>query len=322
MKNIKSIIIGSLVLLALAIAVFGPQKVLSHMTAGRERLSAGIDEVSSDAQEAARIRVLLRKADEDILEYQDRLADVQSQLAADGRTIKRIEMEIANQRDILGKERDMLQQDKPSYKIQGRSYSRSQVEQDALSRMNHAKSLEKDLDLKRQVVSRLQRAVADGRKNLDKALAARHEMAGELKVLVTRLDGARVLNKVNEVAKNLSEAPFAPQSEIGKALKAFEKRVRKAERRNDAFSTEARSGVIIDWEASAGTNVSQALEEFLDSSSGRETPVAEDGEIAPASAEDSEGRVYTWDEAESSYTWDEGSEALEEKVDAALEGAE
>lgn len=258
--SIKSIAIGALVVLALAAVILGPQKVRSHVLAGRDRISAGVDDVSSDAQEAARIQVMLRGFDEDVLEYQDKLADVESQLVEDRRAVQRLETEIGNQRDILAKEREMLKQDKPSYQIQGKAYSRRQVEEDALSRISHAKSLEQQLDLKRQVVVSLEAALSDGRTNLGKAMTARREKVEELKVLEARLRNARVLSQVAEIAKDLGEAPLTP---LGKALHHFEKRVRDAERRNDVLATEARGGLVIDWEGGTGLSASQALDEFL-----------------------------------------------------------
>ena len=268
MNTIKSFLIGTLVVLALASVILGPRKVLSHMVAGRELISSSVDEVSSDAQQAARIRVLLQGLDDDILEYQDKLADVEWQLADDRRVLQRLEAEIGNQREILAKERAMLQQDMPSYEIQGKVYSSRKVEEDALSRISHTKSLEQQFDLKRQVVARLEAALNEGRTNLAKAMTARREKVEELKVLEARLRNARVLSQVAEIAKDLGEAPLAPQSELGKALRTFEKRVRDAERRNDVLSTEARGGMVIDWEGGSDLSASQALDEFLDSPRG------------------------------------------------------
>ena len=189
---------------------------------------------------------MLRGFDEDVLEYQDKLADVESQLVEDRRAAQRLEMEIGNQREILTKEREMLKQERPSYEIQGKPYSRQQVEEDALSRISHTKSLEQQIDLKRQVVARLESALTAGRKNQGAAVTARRERVEELKVLQARLQNARVLNQVAEIAKDLGEAPLAPQSELGKAIRSFAKRVRDAERRNDVLSTEARVGLVID----------------------------------------------------------------------------
>jgi len=233
--------------------------------------------VSSDAQEAARIRVMLRDLSEDVLDYQDKLADVESQIVADSRAAERLEKAIGNQREILTKEQALLGQDKQSYEIQGRTYTRKQVEEDALSRISHTKTLERDLDLKREVVARLNVALTDGRKNLGKAMATSREKAEELKVLEVRLHNARKLGEVAALGADLRDAPLAPRNELAEAFRGLKKRVRDAERRNDVLATEARGGLVIDWDGGTGLSATQALDEFLSSSGGVETPLAEVG---------------------------------------------
>jgi len=274
MKNIKSIIIGTLVVLAIGLVIFGPAKVRSHAIAGRERINKGIDEISPDAQEAARIRVLLWGFDEDVIEYRGKLADVEHQLSADRKAQKKLEAGIGSQREILSREQELLNEEQAAYEIQGRTYTRQQLEEDALARISHSKSLQRELELKNQVVAQLSVALRDGRKNLSKAMAARREKAEELTVLEARLQAANMLNQVAEIAKDLGDAPLAPRSELGKALRNFEKRVQNAERRNDGLSTDARGGLVIDWDGGIGVNASQALDEFLGSSSSDEPATA------------------------------------------------
>ncbi|MDA3873208.1 MAG: hypothetical protein PF795_04545, partial [Kiritimatiellae bacterium] len=263
MKSLKTLLISTVSVLALAAVLLGPAKVFSHMNASRDRMQETVDQVSSDKQEVARISALLRQHDETILEYQDKLSDLESQLVDDRKGVDQLASEVEEQRKILTKTREMLEDNASEYTIQGRTYSRHDVEQDALARISHAETLEQRLDLQRQVVRKLEGALADGRENLGKAMAVRREKAGELKTLAARLQNARVLAEVSDIARDLGSVPLAPQSELARAMRNLEQRVRKAERHSEVTESESQDGLKVDWAGKTTHDAKKALDEFL-----------------------------------------------------------
>lgn len=265
MNRINTIIFGTIALIVLAVVILGPQKVESHVFAGRERIKEKVDDVSSDAQEAARIQYLLREFDRDVYTYQDKLADIESQLTADRQSVDKLKANLAEQRNILSRIRGLLAEDRPEYTIQGRTYTRSQVEEDALTGVSNSKSIENDLAAKRTAITKLEVVLKEGQASLKKAMAIRREKANELNELEVRLKNARMLGQVMELARGLEDAPLTERTELGSAFRNLADRVRDTERENAVLVGESRTGGVIDWDASPSTSALKAVEDYLGS---------------------------------------------------------
>jgi hypothetical protein len=254
----------ALILAVLAILLLGWGTVWSHVKAVQVESAERISSVASDSHEANRIRVLLRASDEKILVHQDKLADVELQRARIASEIVALRGRIANQREILARARTLLSDpDRATMDVNGRSYTRQQVEEDAVARVSNLKALSANLQLQEQVIGRLDAALRDGSANLAKARQIREENVEQLNLLEIRLQNARVIESVTTFAQGLDEDPLGPQSELGKAFRGFERRVASLERRNDGVTAEHRPGMIVDYETSSRINAIDAIDGVL-----------------------------------------------------------
>ena len=254
----------ALILVVLAILLLGWGTVWSHIKAVRVESAERISSVASDSHEANRIRVLLRASDDKILAHQDKLADLEHQRARIASEMVALRGRIANQREILVRARELLSDPgRGTMDVNGRLYTRQQVEEDAVARVSDLKALSANLQLQEQVIGRLDAALRDGQANLAKARQIREENVAQLNLLEIRLQNARVIESVATFAQGLDEDPLGPQSELGKAFRSFERRVASLERRNDGVTAEHRPGMIVDYETPARINAIDAIDGVL-----------------------------------------------------------
>lgn len=262
MKRSITITMAAIVLGAL---ILGPMTLFSHLRAARESLRSELQSMSSDAHEAARIRVLLRDMVQGLFDYQAKLDDVSAQAEAAVQAADRAQRELEKQAGILARAKTMLDEDHNQFEIGGKRYSRKQLCDDAAARLQNCEELQETLTFQRDLAAKLRAAERDGLANLRKALQLKQKREAELKKLETRLANAGLLIQVNELAGELEANPFGPQTELGEAFAEFRQRVRTVERQADYIAAESRNGVIVDWNPNVRTDAetSQAIGQFL-----------------------------------------------------------
>lgn len=253
-----------IVVAVLAVLLFGWGTVRSHVQAVQSESTERLSQVASDTHEATRIRGLMRESSEKILDHQETLSEAEGHRERTQSEVERLQREIAKQKDILAKAKVLLSESNgQTVDVNGKRYSRQQVEDDAVARVSHFKALSETLKLKDQVIGRLDTAIRDGRANLAKAKTIRQQNAEGLKILEIRLQNARVIESVATFTQGLSEDPLGPQTELGKAFRSFSKRVASLERRNDVLSSENRGGMVVDYDNASNVSAIQAIDEVL-----------------------------------------------------------
>ena len=244
---LKQVAIAIAVVLVLVLLVLGPVKLLSHVRAARDVANQTVDEISPDVQEAARVRVLLRDLDKQLLSYQEQIASVDEKADATEERVTKHRKEIESNREILQRARALLDAGPGPHDINGKRYSKDEVTTDALARVRHVETLTTQLEMHEKASEKLRAAEREGTANLAKAKVLRDQKAAELNTLEARLRNARLLAQVNDLTRGLRETPLGPNTELGKAFEGFRRRVRAAERQADYLATEARGGMVVDW---------------------------------------------------------------------------
>jgi phage shock protein A len=262
---LKSIAIGLGGLVVAAGLILGPMTVVNHFRAAREVVREELGQMSPDVQEAARIRVLLRDMDKKILDYQEKVAEVGERGTSADTTTSRIEKELESEKAVLTRAKGLLDQGLDRYEIGGKAYTRDEVCADAKARLQHSEQLANRAEFQRRIAEQLRVAEREGRENLLKAQQAKREREAELKDLETRLANAGLLRQVNELTGDLDENPLGPQTDLGQAFAEFRRRVRVAESQTEYLATEAKGGMLVDWNGTGSANkeVSHAIGQFL-----------------------------------------------------------
>ena len=261
----KKLATGIAAALMLAALAFGPSTLSSHVRATRDVLRGELEGMTSDVQEAARIRILLRDMVGELLEYEGKLEDVTSGAEAADHAAERAQRELDNHRDILTRAKALLDEGRQHYQIGGKSYTKEQLCSDAKARLRNCEQLQTTVTFQRDIANKLRSAEREGTTNLRKAEQLKVEREAELKELETRLANAGLLRQVNELAGKLDDNPIGPQTEVGEAFAKFRKRVRTAERQTDYVAAESKDGLVVDWNPDpvGDAVVSQAIGQFL-----------------------------------------------------------
>jgi hypothetical protein len=223
----------------------------------------GVDEMSSDVQEAARIRVQLRDVDEGIVRNQDVLADLAAEGQAAERAIAEIEQRRATDVDRLKQGKTLLDQGREAYVIAGRKYTRAEVSADAAHRLDQCKENDEAIVAHRKIRDEAAIRVKEGEALILKARAEKQKAEVSLNQLVARINNARMMGRLDELTGKFQAA--GASSELGKSLAAFRKRAEKIERRNAYYHGAATSGTIVAWEAAgaADESVRGAIGDYL-----------------------------------------------------------
>jgi hypothetical protein len=253
--------------------VVGPATLVSHLRATREVLRNELKGLTSDAQEAARIRVLLRDMDGQLREYQANIDDTSSRAGAAETAAESARLECEKQQELLVQAKLLLDKDQSQYVIGGKSYSRQQLYDDVNARLAHSKQLQAIVAAQTAIAAKLRDAERQGVANLHKAEQLKQECETEAKDLETRLANAGLLRKVNELAGKLGDVPLGPRTELGEAFAEFRNRIRAAERQAEGLAVESNDGLVVDWNAKAASEggiSGDAIGEFLTSDAKRQ----------------------------------------------------
>jgi phage shock protein A len=260
---------GALAVLGL---VLGPRPLWTTLRGAREVAKGVFEDNKTDVQRAAEIRVGLKDLDDRIFSFGDKLAEVEIRARAAERRAGEVEQELEKQRGLLTRARELLDGEQDSYCIGGRTYARAEVNADALARLARCEQLTKQLTFERQVVKQLGEAVQEARTNLARARQVRLEKTAELTALEARLDNAKLLQQVNELAGELKAAPLGPETDLAQKFESFERRVASVERRARAAEADNRGGVVLDWDSNKGApEARDAIARFLSNNSGKDS---------------------------------------------------
>ncbi len=224
--------IGLAILLFLGALIRGPRSLWTSIRGTCDVAKGAIEEGKSDVQQAAEIRVGLRDLDERILHFADKLGEIEGRAAAARRQFQAGEQELDRQRHLLSKAKALLDEKKESAVIGGRSYTQAEIKADALARLAQCEQLQRQVESDRTLARELDNAVSEARANLAKAQQVRGEKAGQLTALEARLQNARLLEQVNDLTRELRQAPLGSQTELATKFEAFERRVAAVERRS------------------------------------------------------------------------------------------
>jgi peptidoglycan hydrolase CwlO-like protein len=258
----RLIMLASGVLLA-AVVILGPTTVWSTLQGAREVIRDKFEAEKSDAQRAAEIQAGLKDLDDKILAFNDKLGDIADRADASVKRVKKIEAELAREREFLTRAKALLDEGSDTCLIGGRRYSRAEVSADARSRLTRCEQLATALKFEQQVARQLADTVAQARDNLAKAQELRRQKQADLETLLARLENAKILAQVYDLTRELRASPLGPQTDLAQKLEAFERYVAGIERRASATGATVRLGSEVDWEAAATEDISTALGRFL-----------------------------------------------------------
>jgi len=229
----KNILIAA-ALIVTAVAVFGTRAVKSHFTAVRDGVKEAVRDATPTAYEVKRIEGMIKSLADDLAAFGDRITELEGKAAAQRTEVAALEKSIAADKLDLKTEADLLATDADSYEIHNHRYSHAEVEESVAARMKKIRREEARLAALREVVTRLEADIRDGRARMNDAAGIQADYQARLEMLSAQMANAELAGEINALAEPLREGAIsASQSELNESLQAFERRV-KAEQRKVA----------------------------------------------------------------------------------------
>ena len=269
---IKKLLIGGGVVLLLAVLVFGWERTVSYVEGAREYANKELDDKVSMDFEASRIQTLIRKENEQILSYEDKVADLEGRRDGAIRKIDEAKKQLARKTATLRRIKTLLDQKKAQYTIAGHRYRFAEVNNDALQRLKGVETLQEAVAFHESLVSDLDAAVKQGRGNLGECHKKLVELTSAMERLEAKNANADVRLEVAKLANSLSGAPLAASSELEKAFRNYERRVGQKERRATSRLNAGKAAYRIDYDAAfvtedASSEIGKLLAGPIDASS-------------------------------------------------------
>ena len=264
----KTLIMAVGIVAVLALLVFGGEKTWSYLKGGRQVINEEVDKNSPMPLEAARVKSLVDTEANRILEYEDKVADLQARANSAERTIQDLGQKVESETVLLKKIKGMLELKQEKYNIGGRSYTFAEVNADALARLESVRGMQESIRLQESLLTDLEKAAKTGIGNLAVARKNQMELTNKISQLEARNSNADLKMEVANLTGAVGSSPFSPSSELEKSFRNYETRVAQKERRAESRLTMSagNSGAPkIDYSTSVVTqDASKEISSFLE----------------------------------------------------------
>ena len=246
----KTIVTVIAVVLLLAFLILGVEKTISYAKGGKRIINEEIDHNSPMRLEVARIQALMSDESEKIISYESKIGNLVGRVEQTKQRISDQSRNFGGEKKLLIKIKELLDNKKEKYVIGGQEYSFAEVSNDALSRVEACKKMEQDIGFQGSIVRDLTKAMGQGKKLIAEARTKHSELSAKLEHLKARNQNANIRLEVATLTAGLTDASFAPNSELVKSFKNYEDRVSQKESRAAAMLSQANTAHLIDYSTS------------------------------------------------------------------------
>jgi len=223
----KKLIIGAIVLVAIGTLVFGWDGMKSYVAAGKQTVSDTISENTSAEFEQARIKALLSDETEKVKTFEAKITGLDSKIAVEEKVIANAETDLAEHLETLTKARDLLKEDKDTYTINGKEYSKDQVNKDAQARIAYIGKLKAKIELHKTLVADLKITSETSKASLREALVKIQEVDAKLETLKARETNAQIKSSIAKMSEDMTDfgVDITSDSALQKALSNYERKI-------------------------------------------------------------------------------------------------
>ncbi len=238
------------------VLAIGPGFTWSYLKGLRTGVINDAEESLPDEQIVAKAQDELKQFNATVRTYGITLAGVGDKLATAKAQAEKIHKQLDAEKKILVRVKQSLESSDCRFEVNGRVYTRDDMERDGQARLARCQSLDGQLRSQQKLIAELTKAHDDGRKWLDEAEQVRNQRAAELEALKVRLANARARGELGNA--NLSP-PLTADTDSGRQLGALNDRVKKLEWGNDIDA--ATSNGRVNWAPANGTR--DAITQYL-----------------------------------------------------------
>jgi DNA repair exonuclease SbcCD ATPase subunit len=255
---LKKIIIAVGIVFVLAVLVLGWEKTYSYVAGTRHVLNEEADGRSPMRLEKARIEVLIQKEQENILVFEDKVADLEGRRDETARGIEEANKKLASEKDLLKRIKALLDEKREQYTIGPNTYTYAEVNADALERVEEVRRIQEAVAFHETLLADLDTGIRKGHSSLCEARNRLTELKNGLARLEQRDVNARIRLQVAKLANAVAGAPLPADSELEKVMRNLERRVSAEERRATAQLSAGMGRFRIDYSAAMVTQDASA----------------------------------------------------------------
>lgn len=231
---LKRIVIAVGIVFVLAVIVLGWEKTTSYVAGTREVINQEADDRAPMRLERARIEALIQKEQQNVLAFEDKVADLVGRRQATARGIEEARSKLLFEMDLLKRIKALLDEKRQKYVIGRQTYSFAEVNADALERVQEVDRMREGVSFNEGLVADLDAAIKQGRSGLAEAGKRLAELKSGMARLGQRNVNADIRLQVAQLANAIAGAPLSADSELEKAVRNFERRVSTKERHANA----------------------------------------------------------------------------------------
>jgi chromosome segregation ATPase len=203
--------------LALVGSVFGSEIKTYGKTGGRI-IEEKIEEAAGTGAKLEVLKTRVVQLDDEVDHLRRAATSRQVELEAARAHVQEDEKAIARQRKVLSRAAELLDENRDSYEISGRTYTRAVVEEDARAKLDACASCEKSIEEEKKIVQVREKTLELARAHLDRAVKRRTELSALVRGLEARLGQMKAKRAL---ADALDAEPLSSevQGELAKAEK-------------------------------------------------------------------------------------------------------
>ena len=223
----KKVIIGAIVVVVIGTVVFGWDGFKSYVSAGKQTISDTISENTSAEFEQARIKALLSDESEKVRTFEAKIAGLDAKIAVEEKVISSAETDLTEHLETLTKARDLLKENKDTYIINGKEFSKDQVNKDAQARLSVIGKLQAKVELHKTLVADLKITSEKSKVSYREALVKIQEVDAKLATLKARETNAQIKASIAKMSEDMSDfgMDITSDSALQKALSNYERKI-------------------------------------------------------------------------------------------------
>ncbi len=243
-RSVWNLGLGAAVLGGIVLSfILGPERVSREMRASVQRAEQAFDKSVSNAQLIATARVTLRDYEENCHKLEESQHEIDDRIAEARGIVSQAENELKQHEDVLRLAKVKLVGNTDTFEINGRSFSRTEVERDAEKRLQFVRDAAARIATEQETLKRLEQIRSDVATNLSQLQTVRADKNRELELLASRIKNAEVIENIENLSLKFDHAT-GEKSKFEQSVAEIERRIRDAERRATRGSNKSD---LIDW---------------------------------------------------------------------------
>lgn len=214
------------------VGIFGWDTAKGYVKGAQESLKGIVSKHTSTEMDVSRIEALIKKEAGKINDFHGEIADLSDKIKGEQEKVKRIEVELVEQRDGLQKARTLIGQRKDVYFVGLRNRTLLEVEHDASARIQFVRSLEAQHVLSNTLIETLHKTESRCRATLADANTNLMAKQLELEQMKAREINAKIHAQANALSNSLigMSDSILNHSELQDAMNIYAKKISRKER--------------------------------------------------------------------------------------------